>query len=312
MEEIDPTIFADVADALGIEEPVLVEKDYYAIQLLKLLHTIIAPEYSIIFAGGTCLSKVHIDLFRMSEDVDIKLIPSLGVQNGTRGQQRKLRGDFHQKLYALLDAQTIFELSETIKQDEGKYLQCHIKYPRFHPTISAIRPEIQLEITESPLLDTPITAPISSMYSRALNLPPEIPQCYCATIEVTASEKLIALLRRTAANERNPSGKDDETLVRHIYDLHLINQSNADKDKIRKLVKEVIEIDIKDFGNQHPQFRDDPYKELLYGFERIQEQEKFKVRYQNFIGPLVYNKNPATWEESMESLSEIVTSLIKI
>ncbi|HAT9777555.1 TPA: hypothetical protein JBD69_16325 [Legionella pneumophila subsp. pneumophila] len=62
MEEIDPTIFADVADALGIEEPVLVEKDYYAIQLLKLLHSINDPGYSIIFAGGTCLSKAHIEL----------------------------------------------------------------------------------------------------------------------------------------------------------------------------------------------------------------------------------------------------------
>ncbi|WP_255666627.1 nucleotidyl transferase AbiEii/AbiGii toxin family protein [Legionella resiliens] len=150
------------------------------------------------------------------------------------------------------------------------------------------------------------------MYSKILKLPPEIPQCDCASIELTASEKLVALLRRTASYERNPSRNEDDTLVRHIYDLHLINQSNADKNKISKLVKEVIEIDIKEFGNQHPQFRDDPYKELLYGFERIQEQEKFKVRYQNFIGPLVYNKNPASWEESMKSLSEIITSLIKI
>ncbi|WP_392537588.1 nucleotidyl transferase AbiEii/AbiGii toxin family protein [Legionella sp. 227] len=312
MEEIDPTIFADVADALGIEEPVLVEKDYYAIQLLKLLYSINDPEYSIVFAGGTCLSKAHIDTFRMSEDVDIKLIPSSDVQNETRSQQRKLRSYFHQKLYALLDAQTILELSEDRKRDEGKYLQCYIKYPRFHPTISAIRPEIQLEITESSLLDSIITVPISSMYSKTLKLPPEIPQCHCATIEVTASEKLVALLRRTADYERSPSRKEDETLVRHIYDLHLINQSNADKDKISKLVKEVIEIDIKEFGNQHPQFRDDPYKELLYGFERIQEQQKFKVRYQNFIGPLVYNKNPASWEESMKSLNEIVMSLIKV
>ncbi|STY28807.1 Nucleotidyl transferase of uncharacterised function (DUF1814) [Legionella wadsworthii] len=312
MEKIDPTIFAEVADALGIEEPVLVEKDYYAIQLLKLLHSINDPRYSIIFAGGTCLSKAHIDIFRMSEDVDIKLIPSSDVQNETRSQQRKLRGFFHQKLYALLDAQTILKLNEERKRDEGKYLQCNIKYPRFHPTISAIRPEIQLEIKESFLLDSIITVPISSMYSKTLNLSPEIPECHCATIEVTASEKLIALLRRTAAYERNLSGTDDETLVRHIYDLHLIHQSNADKDKISKLVKEVIEVDIKDYGNKHPQFRDDPYKELLYGYERIQEQEKYKVRYQNFIGPLVYNKNPASWEESMKSLNEFITSLIKV
>lgn len=33
----DPSLFADVADALGIKNPVIVEKDYYAVQLIKVL-----------------------------------------------------------------------------------------------------------------------------------------------------------------------------------------------------------------------------------------------------------------------------------
>ncbi|MFO2903318.1 nucleotidyl transferase AbiEii/AbiGii toxin family protein [Legionella pneumophila serogroup 1] len=312
MEEIDPTIFADIADALGIEEPVLVEKDYYAIQLLKLLHSINDTSYSYIFAGGTCLSKAHIDIFRMSEDVDIKLIPSFDVQNKSRSAQKSLRNQFHQKLYTLLDTHITFELSEKIKRDEGKYLQCLIKYPRAHPKIKALRPEIQLEITETTLFESAISKPISSMYSQMLKLPLEIPHCHCATIEVTASEKLVSLLRRTAAYERDNSRKDDETLVRHIYDLHLINQSNADMTKISGLIKQVIQIDIEQFGSQHPQFRDDPNKELRYGFKLLQEDVKHKQRYHNFIGPLVYNRNPASWEESLESLNEKINSLITI
>lgn len=32
MSAFDSTLFSDVADALGISSPVLVEKDYYAVQ----------------------------------------------------------------------------------------------------------------------------------------------------------------------------------------------------------------------------------------------------------------------------------------
>jgi len=34
----DPTIFSDIADALNIKEVAFVEKDYYAIQFLKLFN----------------------------------------------------------------------------------------------------------------------------------------------------------------------------------------------------------------------------------------------------------------------------------
>ena len=36
----DTSLFSDVADALGIAHPAIVEKDYYAVQLLKLLSTL--------------------------------------------------------------------------------------------------------------------------------------------------------------------------------------------------------------------------------------------------------------------------------
>ncbi len=150
------------------------------------------------------------------------------------------------------------------------------------------------------------------MHAEALRLSPELSQCPCTTIEVTASEKFVSLLRRTAAYARDNEKKDDETIIRHIFDLHLINQSNADMTKITGFIEQVIKIDLEEFGNQHPQFRDDPYKELRYGFKLLQDDVKHKDRYQNFIGPLVYNQNPASWEESLESLHEKVASWIKI
>ncbi|PFG07937.1 nucleotidyl transferase AbiEii/AbiGii toxin family protein [Marinobacter sp. LV10MA510-1] len=72
---LDTSLLADVADALGIERPAIVEKDYYAVQLLKLLATIKPIEFDLVFAGGTSLAKAHQNTYRMSEDIDIKLVP---------------------------------------------------------------------------------------------------------------------------------------------------------------------------------------------------------------------------------------------
>nr|WP_115176728.1 nucleotidyl transferase AbiEii/AbiGii toxin family protein [Escherichia coli] len=44
----------------------------------------------------------------------------------------------------------------------------------------------------------------------------------CATILSTQAEKLISMMRRTAAHLRNPEQQDDEFLVRHIYDNYCI------------------------------------------------------------------------------------------
>jgi predicted nucleotidyltransferase component of viral defense system len=60
------------ADALAISNPVIVEKDYYAILLLKELSSLHYEDYQLIFFGGTCLTKIHQNTYRMSEDIDIK------------------------------------------------------------------------------------------------------------------------------------------------------------------------------------------------------------------------------------------------
>ena len=76
MKSFDPTLFADIADSLKIASPAFIEKDYYAVQLLKAISSIKLSEGKLIFAGGTCLTKVHLPTFRMSEDLDLKFFPN--------------------------------------------------------------------------------------------------------------------------------------------------------------------------------------------------------------------------------------------
>lgn len=70
------SLFPDVADALDIESVAIVEKDYFVVDLLRLLKEIKPETHTLVFAGGTALSKAGISLNRMSEDIDIKLVPT--------------------------------------------------------------------------------------------------------------------------------------------------------------------------------------------------------------------------------------------
>lgn len=53
------TIFEDVADAVGLNNPAIVEKDYFIVQLLQLVKNIELPHHDIVFSGGTALAGVH-------------------------------------------------------------------------------------------------------------------------------------------------------------------------------------------------------------------------------------------------------------
>lgn len=51
--------------------PRLIEKDYFCTLLLGYLST---ADSSLVFKGGTCLAKVHVGFYRLSEDLDF-IIP---------------------------------------------------------------------------------------------------------------------------------------------------------------------------------------------------------------------------------------------
>lgn len=307
MSAIDPSLFADVADVLGIKNPVIVEKDYYAVQLLKELSLILLDDYHMVFAGGTCLAKAYQNTYRMSEDIDIKLTPSSPLFNESKGKWIQKRRMVHKTVCSILESSSLFKLIDSEKRNEGKYQKFLIKYPSQHPEINALRPHLQLELIESVLLESAIIRPIHSLYAEVAKLNPEVKGLPCATIESIASEKFVALLRRAAAFDRDNTKEDDETLIRHVYDLHLINGplSNINSDGV--LVRKVIQMDVEQFGNQSRQFRDNPVEELMYGLKLLIERPLYRERYEKFIGPLVYHPAPANWDEAISTVSKLAT-----
>lgn len=291
-----------MANALGIAHPAVVEKDFFAVQLLKLLQQITCLDYQLVFAGGTCLAKAHCQTYRMSEDIDIKLIPNDNTLAMTKGQQRSSRKKLFQTLNALLETTEPFKfVSAPVIRNEYKYQQFLLSYPTRFAKIDALRPHLQLEFTQSICLQAIKSASIASMYAEVAQIGAELDSCKCVGLESIAAEKLVSLLRRTAAVMRNPTHEDDPTLIRHLYDLHLIFESGLDESLFAELVQRVIQIDATQFGNQQHEFRQNPIAELKFALRHIQTEDHYKERYRDFIGPLVYHTAPVSWEQALNT-----------
>ena len=87
-------------------------------------------------------------------------------------------------------------------------------------------------------------------------------------------------MRRTAARIRNAERKDDESLVRHIYDHFKITEaSGMDIDPLIELAQATIAKDAERYGNQHPQLRGAPIAELKLGLEEIGNNPIYEKRY---------------------------------
>lgn len=311
MSPLDHTLFSDVADALGLQSPAFVEKDYYAIQLLKQFSEIALSDFNLCFAGGTCLSKAHLPTCRMSEDLDLKFSLHPDHNSLNNSQKKKLRRIFKSTISEIINRTDEFEIIESQSRDEGAYCVFSINYPRTHKH-SSLRPELKLEFTEiNQHFLKPNLSSIKSLYALATNQESEISAFLCDCVETILIEKFISLLRRTAEFSRGHSKDEDKTLIRHVYDLSLITSYKYNKSYAKKIFSEVVIGDQARFGNRHVEFKLNPHNEFMHGLKLLLDDHKYKHQYVNFLGPLVYHPNPPSWEEGIGSLKDLANSLLQ-
>ena len=305
MPPVDISHFQDVADSLGISSPSIVEKDYWATQLIGEISRLKPEGYQLIFSGGTCLAKAHQDTYRMSEDIDIKMVPDKNTCNSSKSQKKQKRQEIRELIGNAIESSKQFSCAKKSEiKNEGKYQNFQIKHPKTYRSTEALRPNLQLELTEKDLLAPPVQRPLSSLYANKMNKDPEVKSIYCDSIKSITSEKFVSLLRRTALHGRDSSRADDKTLIRHVYDLHLIRGSMEEPESLKAIVQKVIDVDQKQFGNQHQEFVNDAVKELHYGLSILLEQPHHRKRYDEFTKALVYHSDPAKWDQAIVSIQD--------
>ena len=311
--QVDSSLFVDVADAIGLGNPAIVEKDYYVVQLLKLLSAIELKHHQLVFTGGTALAKSAIKTYRMSEDIDIKLVPNRVFEDLTsRNAKRKARKAVKQHIESLVVENDTFSIEEqaTVK-DEYRYFSFDIRYPQAHQQAPCLRPYIKLEFIESDLLDEAESKSIQSIYAEVLKTDTEVDNMMCAAILETQAEKLLSMMRRTASVARNHERDDDETLIRHIYDTYHIQQAQlANIESLSKLVATAIALDIERFGNQHPKMVESPIDELRFGLQLLTDGSKFEERYNRYVSPMVYAENPVNWDDALAVFTKLANEVL--
>lgn len=297
---IDSSLFLDVSDALGMGNPAIVEKDYYVVALLKLLSELSSNTHSLVFSGGTALAKSGIKTHRMSEDVDIKIIPKDQSREISKTQKRKARKALHLQTLEIIHSNDLFTIeSNPIIFDEYRYQQFDIRYPQAHSIVPCLRPFIKLELIETSLYDEVNQREISSLTNEVMQKAAEVETMDFTSIISTQAEKLISMLRRTASFTRYNERDDDPALIRHIYDTYYIQQANlADIEAVVPLVTKVITEDVARYGNQHKEFVENSIGELMYGLQILEENKIYEERFNQYVVPMVYGHIIVTWQDA--------------
>ncbi|MGH8306412.1 MAG: nucleotidyl transferase AbiEii/AbiGii toxin family protein, partial [Steroidobacteraceae bacterium] len=215
--ELELQDLLEVQAHFGLPSPALVEKDFYVVKALTAIARVRVPPLTLVFGGGTALSRAHRLVKRMSEDIDLKIVSEQGP---SRGSLRQLREDL---TVALLGAGFQFDPKNPEHRraaNESRYTLFRLPYEPLSRGQGALRPEIRIEAAVWPLRKPAVELPVASFIAEAHGRAPEVARIPCVSIVQTAAEKFVALTRRTAAELTEAEGPRDATLARHVYDLH--------------------------------------------------------------------------------------------
>jgi hypothetical protein len=295
----------EVQKYFRLPSPSLVEKDWFVIQALAAINSADTGPYRLIFSGGTALSRAHRLIRRMSEDIDLKIISDVPP---TRPAFRRLRETI---TAALLQAGFNFDPTNPSHRESGnasRYTLFRLPYEPIAGGHGILRPEIQLEMAVWPMRLPALNLPLSSFVAEASGHSPEVTSISCASIPEVIAEKFVALTRRAGAELAQAGGPRDATLVRHIYDLHVI-RGHYESAKVIALARTIMLADAKAYGHQFPAYRDNPIAETIRAVNGLVTDNSFGSRYALFLRDMVYGDDRPQYKVALSTLQDLAALL---
>jgi hypothetical protein len=299
-------LIEEVAQMKGISAA-FIEKDWFVTQVIRLISTLSYKDYSIVFTGGTALSKAHGLINRFSEDVDFKVIyPNLELVS--KSQESKNLSSFRK--YVVQQLQNEFEIDETkiISRNGNRFITIELSYPTYFNRTDALRPHILLELTVSTLNLPALKKPVSSMINQVAKKLSEIADIACTNPVESAADKLSALTWRIVERVRG-SKNDSPDIVRHLHDLAILKDLALENPRFSGLVQKALE-------------RDENRSELLKGFSIeekfaqllaiISSDEGYPKEYLQFINAMSYaefGKVP-TFQDAIQNINILMHKVV--
>lgn len=305
----------------GLSElrPAIFEKDLLITKTLGLLQDFNWGKFSIVFCGGTSLSKGYKLIDRMSEDIDFKVIVPQAL---SRSQCRRKLGKLRQNLTQHLSGEG-FNVSSPDPCNENRYFHFSLGYASRFPGMMALRPEIKLDFTaRTTTYLEPGEVHVKSLLSEVIpeREEPLIPY-RALDYKETLVEKVVAFLRRTASWSENNSPQEersleDERLVRHLYDVHQILQNKSTvrqvTSELQHLFQKIITFDRDQFGSKDRDFAENPIQRLSHALRYLYtDPSKLEVFYEDFVNDLVWDQ-PVDFNEAREAFHGLACRLLNV
>jgi predicted nucleotidyltransferase component of viral defense system len=188
----------------------LIEKDYFCSLVLADFEPLF--EHDLVFKGGTSLSKVHTDFYRLSEDLDFAFsIPT----DARRSGRRKAVAPVKLHLAGISDRLPVILAKEQLRgHDDSRQYNATLTYESLvtgeHEAL-----KIQFAVRE-PVIDTPISCIGRTLLAKPLpqTADGQGPKLKALSLRETYAEKLRAAFTRTPP------------AIRDIYDIDDAMQKN--------------------------------------------------------------------------------------
>jgi predicted nucleotidyltransferase component of viral defense system len=279
-----------------------VEKDWYVVQAMRAILAVDAAPFRLVFAGGTCLARAHRLVERMSEDVDFKIVPAADMP-ASKNQLRQALGRLREHIVEALNTAGFVFAEAPRSRDANQYTVLHLCTDSGAGQGGPLRQTIQVELSFAEMRQPTLRLPVASFVSEAYKHRPELELVECVSVTETAAEKAVSLTRRTAMEIAGVSRATDPTLVRHIYDLHMI-RDQVDPGAVATLMRAVAQQDAAEFGHQHPSYSADIPGETRKALAHLQIDPEVRARYERFVAAMVYGQ-AASFDEAIKTVAEL-------
>ncbi|MEZ4820253.1 MAG: nucleotidyl transferase AbiEii/AbiGii toxin family protein [Bdellovibrionota bacterium] len=296
---LDPDLIREAAAEKGID-PAFIEKDWYAVQLLKSLDAFKNDRgVELIFSGGTSLSKGFGLIKRFSEDLDFILCSTKNVSVGGRRAFRKSVIS-----HITSDARFSIEEDAVKRGDSHRFFKAPVCYNMAFEQ-SFLRPHLQLEMTFSQHRLPLLKQNVQSMISELSGGEPET-QITCISPIETASDKISALTWRVVV--RGESSEYDPTMIRHLYDLAwLKNTILEDKEAFIHCAQQSLQQDQERRGGDIIATMSISDR-MQKAFDLLSKDEAYREEYQTFAQNMSYSDETEKipFDGALLTLKEII------
>ena len=297
-------LILEAAAETGID-PAFIEKDWYAVQLLKSVGSFKNDRgVRIVFSGGTSLSKGFGLIKRFSEDLDFILCSSEYVSAGGRRSFRKSVIS-----HIISDSRFKIEDEQVQRGDSNRFFKAPVQYDMGFEQ-EFLRPYLQLEMTFADHRLPLVTQDVRSIVSELSGDDPET-QITCISPIETASDKVSALTWRVVVRDRN-SDKDDPTMIRHLHDLAALKKTIwSDKEQFISCASQSLESDQNRRGGSviaSMSIKD----RLTQAHEILLSDDAYREEYKQFVQSMSYadEDKQVSYDDALSSLKEIIAILV--